>query len=202
MVAQTQKFVELVTKGNSTFDLPAFNMLNVKYIVIGPQRENILPNLSAYGNAWFVQNIIKTGNAAAELEQTCSVNTRTTAVIDTSKFQVNNISPDTTATIKLIEFTPKKLKYESQSTASGLAVFSEIYYPGWVATIDAKETTVSRVNFILRALEIPAGSHTIEFTFKPKPYTIGNKVTTASSWLVLICLLGSIIWSVREARQE
>ncbi|MEX2235198.1 MAG: YfhO family protein [Cyclobacteriaceae bacterium] len=201
MVTQTQKFVEQVTQGNTTFDLPAFNMLNVKYIVIGSQRENILPNPSAYGNAWFVQKIVTTGDAVAELEQTCSVNTRTTAVIDTSKFQVKSISPDSAATIRLIDSSPKNLKYESQSSGNGLAVFSEIYYPGWEATIDGKETTIARVDYILRALEVPAGNHTIEFTFKPKPYTVGNKVTTASSWLVLIVLVGSIYWSLSNGNE-
>ena len=202
MVAQTQRFVEQANKGNTGFEnLPAFNMLNVKYIVIGPQRENVLPNPSAYGNAWFVQDIIKTPDATAELKKTCSVNTRTTAVIDTSKFQVGNISADSTATIKLTGYSLKDLKYESHSTANGLAVFSEIHYPGWEVTIDGKQADLLRADYILRAVEVPAGNHTIEFNFKPKAYIVGNKVTSISSWLVLIVLLGTIYWSLKNERK-
>jgi hypothetical protein len=201
MVSQTQQFVEQAQQGNINFaNLPAFNMLNIKYILIGPQRENVLRNNSAYGNAWFVWDVLKTNSAAEELEKTCSANARTTAVIDTSKFSVDNISADTTATIKLTAYTPNFLKYESQSSAKGLAVFSEIYYPGWEATIDGKESDVLRADYILRALEIPAGKHTIEFAFKPKAYTVGNKITTASSWFVLLIFIGSIAWSLREGR--
>ncbi len=198
MVSQTQQFVDQATQGNTDFkNLHAFNMLNIKYIVIGPQRENILINNSAYGNAWFVQEVLNTQSAAEELDKTCSVNTRTTAVIDASRFSGGDISADTTASIKLTAHTPKYLKYESQSSLNGLAVFSEIYYPGWEATIDGKESHILRANYILRALAIPAGQHIIEFSFEPKPYTVGNKVTTASSWLVLIILLGSIFWSIK-----
>jgi uncharacterized membrane protein YfhO len=79
-----------------------------------------------------------------------------------------------------------------------LAIFSEIYYPGWEATIDGKEIEIVRADYILRALEIPAGNHTIEFTFEPRPYIVGNKITSISSWLVLLVLLGSIYWSFKK----
>ena len=201
MVSQTEQFVGRASAGNMSFEnLSAFNMLNIKYIVIGTQQEHVLPNPAAYGPAWFVSNIVKTDNAADALQATCSANTRTTAVIDTSKFNVGNISADSSAAIELVEYSPKQLRYTTRSSANGLAVFSEIYYPGWVATIDGEEAEVIRADYILRALEIPAGEHTIEFSFEPKAYTVGNKVTTASSWLVVLLLIGSVAWSLR--RQE
>lgn len=199
VVPQTQQFVAQAQKGNIGFEnLTAFNMLNIKYVYIGPQAQDVLPNPSAYGNAWFVREIARAGNAREELAKTCAANTRFTAVIDTSKFRVGNIASDTNATIRLVDGNPKSLKYESQSSADGLAVFSEIYYPGWEATIDGKPTEALRANYILRALEIPAGNHTIEFTFRPKPYMVGNKVTRISSWLVLLVLLGSIWWTLKK----
>ena len=94
------------------------------------------------------------------------------------------------------------MKYESQSSSDGLAVFSEIYYPGWEATIDGKPANILRVDYILRALEIPAGTHVVEFVFRPKAYITGNKITAASSWLVLIFLLGSIWWTLRDRQAE
>lgn len=199
IVAQTQEFVGRAQKGNMTFEnLPAINMLNIKYVYIGAGRQDVLPNASAYGNAWFVREIRRVGSANEELANTCSADTRTVAVIDTSRFRVGNVAADTSATIKLVEASPKKLRYESQSSADGLAVFSEIYYPGWEATIDGEPTDVIRADYILRALEIPAGNHTVEFTFRPKPYIVGNKITRISSWIVLFVLLGSIVWSFRN----
>jgi uncharacterized membrane protein YfhO len=89
--------------------------------------------------------------------------------------------------------------YESNSTTNGLAVFSEIYYAkGWKAYIDNQETEILRVNYVLRALAVPAGKHEIKFEFKPDAYYIGNKITTASSWLVILILLGSIGLSLRK----
>jgi uncharacterized membrane protein YfhO len=82
---------------------------------------------------------------------------------------------------------------------AGLAVFSEIYYPkGWRAFIDGKEATILRANYILRALEVPAGNHTMEFKFAPQPYTVGNKVTLASSWVVLLVWLGCLGMTVKK----
>ena len=203
MVAQTQQFAAQANAGKISFaDLPAFNMLNVKYVVVGPQRGHVMTNESAFGNAWFVGDIIKTGDPVSELAKTCSTDTRVTAVIDTSKFKVDNFSLDTASTIRLVGYNQKNLNYESESSVNGLAVFSEIYYPGWEASIDGQPTEVLRADYILRALEIPAGKHKIEFTFRPKAFTVGNKVTAASSWLVLIFLLGSIAFSLRDNRPK
>lgn len=203
VVKQTEQFVAQANQGNVSFEnLSAFNMLNIKYVLIGPQRENVLPNDAAYGNAWFVRDIISAGDATSELKTTCSVNTRTTAVIDTTKFQVQSLTPDTSASITLTEYNPKYLRYESQSASNGLAVFSQIYYPGWEASIDGAPAQVLRANYILRALEIPEGKHTIEFVFRPKAFTVGNKVTTASSWLVILLLLGSIVWTFRRGKVQ
>lgn len=203
VVQNTQEFVGRANQGNMTFEnLSAFNMLNIKYVVIGPQRENVLPNPAAFGNAWFVVDVEETGSAAEELQRTCWVDTRRIAVIDTTKFKVGNISSDTSANITLVEHTARNLRYESQSTAGGLAVFSEIHYPGWVARIDGKESQVIRADYILRALEIPAGTHVIEFSFEPAAYKVGNKVTTASSWLVLLLLLGTAGWTIKTSARE
>jgi uncharacterized membrane protein YfhO len=78
-------------------------------------------------------------------------------------------------------------------------VFSEIYYPkGWHAFVDGKETEILRANYVLRALIVPGGKHEIEFKFEPKPYTVGNRVTLASSWAVLLIALGCFGWSLRK----
>jgi hypothetical protein len=175
------------------------NMLNVKYIMYGPEANNVILNSSANGNAWFVQNVEKVKAPVEELQKIRDLDTRTTAVVDESKFTVPAVTADSTATIKLLSQDPKVLTYESESSAPGLAVFSEIYYPhGWKATIDGAPAEILRADYILRALSIPAGKHKIEFRFEPDAYYVGNKVTAASSWLVLLVLVGSIGWSLKK----
>jgi hypothetical protein len=198
---QVQQFVALASKGNFDFsDLGGFNMLNIKYIYYGPTRENVILNRSANGNGWFVRRVEKVRSAAEELEKTCSLDTKTTAVIDVSAFEVADAFADPAATLALTGHKPNVLTYESNSATGGLAVFSEIYYPkGWTATIDGAETAILRANYILRALQVPAGKHTIEFRFEPKPYRVGNKVTMASSWIVLLVLVGSVVYNLKQS---
>jgi hypothetical protein len=199
IVKQTRSMITNVQQGNTSF-LPygALNMLNIKYIVYGPARNNVIYNRHASGPAWFVSNVVKVKTANEEMAQTCDANTKTTAVINETDFAVPEIAADSASTIKLIEHKPNYLKYESQSGANQLAVFSEIYYPDWKATIDGKEVDVLRVDYILRALAVAAGKHTIEFRFEPKAYFVGNKITTASSWLAVLVLLGSIVLTLRK----
>lgn len=194
LIKQTNALINDLQAGKADFSgFGAINMLNIKYFVYGETRNNIIPNDKANGSAWFVQDIVNVNSANDELAKTCDINTKQTAVINEAKFKVPSIEADSAHSINLVDQTLNHLKYESQSSADGLAVFSEIYYPkGWKATIDGKDADILRANYILRALAIPAGKHTIEFSFKPDAYYIGNKVTMASSWLLLLVVLGSL----------
>lgn len=176
------------------------NMLNAKYFVHGADPEFVIENPATNGPAWFVKEVLKTDTPAEELRMTGLINTKEVAVIDSKlKIEYGQTTIDTVASVKLIERRPPYLKYESEAAANGLVVFSEIYYPkGWYAFVDGKEVPILRANYVLRALEVPAGKHTIEFKFEPKPYTVGNKVTMASGWLLLLVVLGSIGWSLRK----
>jgi uncharacterized membrane protein YfhO len=163
-----------------------------------------MTNTEANGNAWFVSEIIPVNNANDELRTLCTTNTKTAAVIDVSKFKLN-VTPatDSLSSITLTEYKPNYLKYESNSTAPGIAVFSEIYYEkGWRAYIDTKEVPVLRANYVLRALEVPAGKHVVEFRFQPAAYRTGNTITTISSWLVLVLVLGCIAWSFKGEKSN
>lgn len=194
------EFIQDASSGKLEFTkYGIINMLNAKYLVYGGGRDNIIPNAGALGNAWFVSKAVTVNSPTEELEATCGIDTRNTAVIDGSKFKVPGFSFDSAATINITEHAPNYLKYESQSSQDGLAVFSEIYYPkGWTALIDGKESEIVRANYVLRALVIPSGKHTVEFKFQPDPYVVGDKITTASSWLMLLVVLGCIGWSMRK----
>ena len=201
MISQINEFIRLANQGLQDFSgLSAFNMLNIKYIIAGTAQTDVILNRSANGNAWFASEVIRVNSPLEELQKTCG-STSTSAVVDASKFNVGEAAFDSAANITLAEQTPKYLRYESQSSVNGLAVFSEIYYPeGWIAFVDGKETPVIRVNYILRALEVPAGKHTIEMKFEPKAFVIGDKITMASSWLLIVILLGSFGWALRGSK--
>lgn len=197
---QTNEFVQEASAGKIDFrKYGAINMLNAKYVVYGAGRDNILLNNSALGNAWFVSNAVTIKSPNEELKTVCDIDTRTTAVVDGSKFKVPDFEFDSASSIKIVEHKPNVLKYESQSAANGLAVFSEIYYPkGWHAFVDGKEVEILRANYVLRALPIPAGKHTVEFKFEPKPYVVGNKITMISGWLTLLIVVGCIGWTLKK----
>lgn len=202
LAIETNEFITDAQAGNLQLaNYGVLNMLNTRYIVFGPDKNNIIPNAEANGNAWFVGEVITVNSPSEELARVCEINTRTTAVIDNSKFQVQAPQLDSASHIELKEMTPSHIKYESSSSVAGLAVFSEIYYPeGWHASIDGKEVPIVRANYVLRALEVPAGNHQIEFKFEPKPYLVGNKITMASSWLLLLVVVGGIGLSWRKAQ--
>ena len=108
---------------------------------------------------------------------------------------------DSLSTIELITYNPNQLVYQSQSNVNQLAVFSEIYYPkGWIAKIDGAEVPHLSVNYVLRALEIPAGKHSIIFEFKPQSYYIGNKITLASSVIMLLLIAGVVFFELRNCK--
>ncbi|NOT77033.1 MAG: hypothetical protein HOP08_19085 [Cyclobacteriaceae bacterium] len=198
---QTEQLIETLQKGAPEFKrFGVLNMLNTKYFVYGPDVSNVIPNPAANGVAWFVKNVEEVNSPNEELIKTQSVNTKEVAVIDVSKFKTNHLlTSDSLASIKLIEKKPFWLKYESQTSQAGLAVFSEIYYPwGWHAKIDNVEAPIMRANYVLRALELPKGTHTIEFVFEPRPYTVGNKITMIFGWILLLVLLGSLGYSLRK----
>lgn len=204
VLPQTQQFVTRAQQGALDFkSFPSINMLNTRYLVFGPQAGNVIHNTEAAGNAWFVSRIKTVQSAEEELASTCALNPHTEAVIHAAEFKVPDLSTDSSGKIDLITHRPNYLKYKSQSTTGGLVVFSEIYYPeGWSATIDGTEAPILRANYILRALQVPSGDHTIEFSFEPRAYRVGNTITTASSWLVLLLFLGSVGWSLRQTSRQ
>ncbi len=199
----TQQLFQDAQQGAPQFSkYGVLNMLNAKYMVYGTDKENIISNPLANGPAWFVKELVLVNNATEELNKTAEVNTRDIVVIDNSKWKLSNqtLAADSSAQIKLVENKLPFMKYESESAMNGIAVFSEVFYPkGWHAFIDGKEVTILRANYILRALEVPAGKHTIEFKFEPKPYTVGNNITMASGWVLLMVVIGSLVMSLKSS---
>ncbi|MBB4624195.1 hypothetical protein GGQ57_004123 [Parabacteroides faecis] len=176
---------------------PSLNMLNTRYIIYNPDQAPIR-NPFAYGNAWFVDKIDIVENADAEIEALNTINPLETAVVDKSFAKdLEGFTPhkDSTATIVLEKYRPNRLTYKTKASSEQLAVFSEIYYPGWKVTIDGKDATHFRADWILRAMLIPAGEHTIVFDFHPDTYVLAANVSAYSSFLILLLLIVAVGWS-------
>ncbi|RJE75192.1 YfhO family protein [Reichenbachiella sp. MSK19-1] len=177
------------------------NMLNTKYFKAGEEARAVIPNPAANGNAWFVKEVVEVNNADDELMTMMSLETKTEAVVDMAKFELGTIAYDSAAQVMLTAYAPNRLVYQSSSRADGLAVFSEIYYPvGWAATIDGEEVSILRANYVLRALEVPAGTHEIIFEFKPESYYTGNTITWIFNVLLVIGCLAFVGVSFREEK--
>ena len=181
--------------------LQVLNMLNTRYIIlpVPDAQGNIvgaapIRNRYAIGNAWFVNTIKYVPNADSEMTALSGFNARTTAIVDERfKPELEGFQSkyDSTATIKLGSYKANELVYESNTSSEQLAVFSEIYYKdGWNAYVDGQLTPHIRVNYVLRAMRIPAGKHTITFKFEPAIYATGENISMACSALLLLSVAG------------
>ena len=177
------------------------NMLNTKYL-IGSNEEGaptVSLNPGALGNAWFVEDLIAVADADASILSLDTLDVSRRAVVNRSDFRrwdSRSYVVDSTSAIVLDHYLPNRLQYKSENQHSGLAVFSEMYYPsGWHAFIDGIPAEHIRVNYTLRALEVPAGSHEIEFRFEPEVVERGSKYALAGTFGLLAVLLGGLIYS-------
>ena len=175
------------------------NMLNTKYVIV---HANFAPvnNKYAYGNAWFVKDYELVNTPDEELLGLKQIDPRESAVISKefeSVIQDKGFNFDENATIQLTSYAPNKLEYKTSAANEQLAVFSEIYYPkGWNVYIDGNKTDLLRADYILRAVIVPAGEHTVTFEYKPESYYMGARISAISSSLLLLALLGGIVFYI------
>lgn len=188
--------------GNAVY--PVLNMLNTKYFIMPLQGGDTAPieNPYACGNAWFVNKVSFVDNANEELATVGKIDVRHEAVAD-KKFQQTlgaSTTNDSTATVTLKSYEPDRLVYDVKSTNGGVLVFSEIYYPGWKATIDGNDVPVGRVNYVLRALNMKPGNHKVELTFKPKTVVVTERIANTASAILVIILVAVTIAAYRKRR--
>ncbi len=190
--------------------MQVLNMLNTKYFIVQPQgaQQPVAQlNPGALGHAWFVRDIKWVANADSELSALSNFDPRSIAIIDERfKNQLNGfkLQPDYSASITLTHFQPNEADYKTQASSEQLAVFSEIYYAnGWQAYVDGKKADHFRVNYVLRAMRVPAGTHEIKFKFEPQDYYLTQKIALAGSSLIVILIIGfSIIGLKKQSQSE
>lgn len=201
------------------YNKEVMNMLNTKYI-ISPQGQNgqpvAIPNPEANGNAWFVNEIKWVSTAdeemlamnAPSLGQIDTTgggfNSKQTAIVRDSykdELQGYQFGKDSGASIKLTKYGLNDLSFESNNSQNGFAVFSDIYYPyGWEAYIDGQEAEIIKTNYLLRGLKVPAGKHKIEFKFHPRTFYTGDKIAAATSILLLLISIGSVVMAFKKEK--
>lgn len=188
-----------------TQSLPVLNMLNVKYVLLQSNDNQDIPveNPFANGSGWFVSTVKRVNSADEEIKALDSLDTKNVAVVNVAKFpeavSKSTFATDSTATIKLVKREPNYIKYKTNNTNDGLAVFSEIYYPeGWIATIDGKEQVHFQADYVLRAMQIPAGKHTVEFKFEPQVVKKGSNIALISFILMLVLMAAGIYFGTKK----
>jgi hypothetical protein len=204
------RYNELIEKQISKNNMQVLNMLNTKYFITqgadGQPQAQLNPE--ALGNAWIVSEVKLVNNANEEMAALDSLTPGTTAVVD-ARFSdyLENVKPsgDSAARVQLTEYKPDKLTYEFNSPNQEVVVFSENYYKGnedWVSSIDGKNAPHFRADYVLRAMVVPAGKHTIEFVFNPVTVEKGQKVDLAASIAWVLLVFGALFMDFRSRKNE
>ena len=205
--AKLTRYNDLIERQIANNNMAVLNMLNARWFMMDDQQAQQNPD--ALGNAWFVDSLTYVKTADEEMKFLDKFNPATSAVADAQfKGALGDAKPTQPGdTIFETTYAPNKLTYHAHSAQGGLAVFSEIYFPwGWKATVDGKDAKIGRVNYVLRALQLPAGDHTIVFTYDPQEVHETEGLAKTSVYLILLLVLAALGWgiyrSVKKNKKE
>lgn len=199
--AKLMRFQELIEhQFNGAINEDVLDMFNVRYLIT-QNRENSAEQIkrrsTAAGNAWFVDRVTLVNSNAEEMQAISSFNPKREAFVHEkfkNQLNISRIGNAENAEIKLVSYHPDTLKYEYTSPTSAFAVFSEVYYEkGWKAYLDGEEVPIIRADYILRALQVPGGNHTVTFIFAPETMRISNTISLIAS-ILLVLGLGFAVW--------
>lgn len=206
--AKLRRYQDLINEHISKMNMPVLDMLNTKYFIVAGQDNQPMPqmNPNAMGNAWFVDSLLIVDTPNEESDALNTINLRNTAVLD-RKFAAHaeEFIPghDSTATVQFLTYNPDTLTYQYSASKPGVIVFSEIYYPyGWKAFIDDQPIDHFRVNYTLRALNVPAGEHHIKFVFHPDKYYSSEKISYLFISIMYASIIGAIIYCIIQYRRK
>ena len=195
---EVQEFVKKAQEGN--FDWAStgiLNMLNTKYLIAGADSNAVFENPEANGPAWVPSQIVSVGTNQEEIDKLGTINTKAQATINSKEFGAQRAGA---GTIVLTKNSPNQLTYQAKMTTAGLGVFSEIYYPaGWSASLDGKDVPILRTNYLLRGLQLPAGTHEIVFTFAPTSYNATKTPMIIFQYALVILLIAGLVTTYRKS---
>ena len=187
------------------------NMLNTKYVIYNPNAQPF-SNPNALGNAWVVSDIQWANTPNEEIDAIKTTDLAHTAIINKEfEQQVGSykLNDSLVPQITLEDYQPNRLSYRFRGVTAGstaskyLVVFSEIWTSkGWTMYIDGEEQPLLRANYLLRSALIPNGEHEIVMEYAPKAYTIGNKVSFASSLVLILGLIGALVYTFIPKKEK
>ena len=195
-----------MTKVNGDSIFPVISMLNAKYFIVPLQGGQTVPimNPYAFGNAWFVDKLTFANNANEEIDKVGQIDLRHEAVAD-KKFESQlgkAVAQDGNSLVTITSYKPNELSYDVKSEKGGVVVFSEIYYPGWTATVDGKSVEMGRVNYILRAINVPAGNHKVVLTFRPTTVKVTETIAYVGYALLVLILLLLVYREYKKKKED
>ena len=198
-----QNFYGDLTQVNGDSIWNVLNMLNAKYFLLASQNLDV-QNPYAYGNAWLVDQVKYVDNANQELDALGQMNLRHEAVADKQFQQVlgETVAQDSLSTVELTAYEPNQLTYTVNSSKGGVLVFSEIYYPGWTASVDGQEVEVGRVNYVLRAIHISGGKHQVVLSFFPKSVNATETLAYISLVILLLLVVAGIVLRIFRKKHQ
>ena len=208
---EMQRAVQAINESAGNIDLvpgdslwPVINMLNTRYFIVSDQAA--LTNPYAMGNAWLVDRVSYVSNANEELRALGSIDLRREAVADQQFIEVLGAqtvqaSADSTASVQLTNYEPNELKYSIDSRTGGVLVFSEIYYPGWTATVDGQSVELGRVDYVLRALRIEGGHHEVVLSFFPTSVTTTETIAFIALGLLAVAIIALLVFSLLRRKK-
>ena len=205
--AKLRRYQDLIDRQLVNANPAVLNMLNTRYIIqpLEDGRETVVRNPGALGNAWFVSEVKWVDNADAEMAAITDFDPSSTAVADrrfAREIGDKVVPPAAGDTIYETGYKPDELTYRYRSQQGGLAVFSEIYFPwGWQVTVDGKPVDMARVNYVLRAVNLPAGEHEVIFRFDPPSVHTTEAIAYVSLFLILAAFVGTgfVAWKRRKS---
>ena len=194
-----------MTQLNGDSICPVLNMLNTKFFIMPLQGGQTIPiqNPYAYGNAWFVDRLTYVNNANEEIETVGKLKLRHAAVAD-RQFEAQlgqAVEQDNTSLVTLKSYQPNELSYEVESGKGGVVVFSEVYYPGWTATVDGRPAEIGRVDYILRAIRVEPGKHTVVMSFHPASIRKTETVAYVAYVVLIVAVLLGMFFDWKKRRQ-
>lgn len=195
--AKLKRFDELISNQLSTsVNQDVLDMLNAKYFITQDPKNGSIRmsrNATALGNVWLVKGVQFVKNADEEMKAISSFDPKLEAIVDEkfkSQLDTTRLGADPTAFIKMEKYHPDHIEYSYSAPRDVIAVFSEIYYDkGWNMYIDGEQKPYFRADYVLRAAQLTAGNHKVEFKFEPKSYYMGEKISLAGS-ILLFAFLG------------
>lgn len=201
--AKLARYNDLIDRQISRNNMQVLNMLNTRWVKVDANTAQLNP--AALGNAWFVDSLTFVKGADAEMKFLDHFNAANSAVADEQfKAVLGNAVPKTPGdTIYETTYAPNCLTYHSHSAKGGVAVFSEVYFPwGWQVTIDGKPAELGRVNYVLRALQVPAGDHKIEMKFEPEQVESADSAAKVAIMLIFVAVIAAIVVPVIRNRKK